>query len=220
MTILPAEWAPQSAIQLTWPHADTDWANILPEAEACYVRMAREIARREPLLVVTPEPERVEALLQAELTAEEMARVELFECPTDDTWARDHAFITLQDGDALRLLDFRFNGWGQKFAAANDNQICRRMMQQSVLKGTYESHLDFVLEGGSIESDGEGTILTTTECLLAPNRNEPLAQAQIEAELKRRLHAERICGWTTAIWPATTPTATWTRWPASVPTTP
>ncbi len=194
--VLPAEWAPQRAVQLTWPHADTDWADILPEAEACYIRMAREIALRESLLIVTPEPEHVHALLQGSLPAEVMKNVTLIECPTDDTWARDHGLITLKDSDdCLRLLDFRFNGWGQKFAASRDNQICRRMMQQTErigLCGEYECHLDFVLEGGSIESDGEGTILTTTECLMAPNRNEPLTQAEIEAELKQRLHAERI----------------------------
>ncbi len=193
---LPAEWAPQSAVQLTWPHADTDWADILSEAEACYIRMAREIALREPLLIVTPEPQHVQNLLQSALPAEAMKSVTLTECPTDDTWARDHGFITLKDSDgSLRLLDFRFNGWGQKFAAGRDNQICRRMTEQAEqigLRGEYECHLDFVLEGGSIESDGEGTILTTTECLMAPNRNEPLTRAEIEAELKRRLHAERI----------------------------
>ncbi len=193
---LPAEWAPQSAVQLTWPHADTDWADILSEAEACYIRMAREIALREPLLIVTPEPQHVQNLLQSALPAEAMKNVTLTECPTDDTWARDHGFITLKDSDgSLRLLDFRFNGWGQKFAAGRDNQICRRMTEQAEqigLRGEYECHLDFVLEGGSIESDGEGTILTTTECLMAPNRNEPLTRAEIEAELKRRLHAERI----------------------------
>ncbi len=196
MMFLPAEWAPQSAVQLTWPHADTDWADILGEAEDCYIRMAREIALREPLLIVTPEPQHVQTLLQNALPAEAMKNITMMECPTDDTWARDHGFITLKNSDgSFRLLDFRFNGWGQKFAASRDNKICRRMMQQAEqigLHGTYECHLDFVLEGGSIESDGEGTILTTTECLMASNRNEPLTQEQIETELKCRLHAERI----------------------------
>ncbi len=196
MTILPAEWAPQRAVQLTWPHADTDWADILPEAEACYIRMAREIALREPLWIVTPEPQHVQDLLQSELPEDALKNITFIACPTDDTWARDHGFITLKDSDgSFRLLDFRFNGWGQKFAASRDNQICRRMTEQAEqigLRGEYECHLDFVLEGGSIESDGEGTILTTTECLMALNRNEPLTQAEIEAELKRRLHAERI----------------------------
>ncbi|MDD7304451.1 MAG: agmatine deiminase family protein [Prevotellaceae bacterium] len=194
--ILPAEWAPQSAVQLTWPHANTDWAGMLAEAEACYIDMAREISLRETLIIVTPEPDHVAGVLEQQLPEACLNRIRLFECPTDDTWARDHGFITLynKEGEA-QLLDFRFNGWGQKFAAGNDNQICRRMADCSQalgMRGTYKCELDFTLEGGSIESDGCGTLLTTTECLMAPNRNEPLSQAQIEAELKRRLGAQRV----------------------------
>ncbi len=194
--IFPAEWAPQSAIQLTWPHADTDWADMLPQAEACYLRMAHEISLRQRLLIVTPEPDRIAGLLERELPEECLDNIRLFECSTDDTWARDHGFLTLynKENEPL-LLDFRFNGWGQKFAASHDNQICRNMAECAGglgMKGTYSCQLDFVLEGGSVESDGRGTILTTTECLLAPNRNEPLTRQQIEDELKRRLGAERV----------------------------
>ena len=89
-------------------------------------------------------------------------------------------------------MDFKFNGWGEKFPAELDNQICRNLMQQGVFKGEYEDHLDFVLEGGSIESDGQGTILTTSQCLLAPHRNQPLTKAQIEARLLETLHAKRL----------------------------
>lgn len=190
---LPAEWHTQQAVQLTWPHAQTDWAPLLEEAQQCYLRMAREIALRERLLIVTPEPEAVRALLRLHLPEEILPNISLHEMPTNDTWARDHGFITLLDGqDRRTFLDFRFNGWGQKFAAAQDNQICRRMAGQHILEGTYEGHLDFTLEGGSIESDGRGTVLTTTECLLAPNRNEPLTREQIEERLKHTLHARRI----------------------------
>ena len=121
---LPAEWEPQSGVQLTWPHAGTDWAPMLDEVTKTYEEMAREIRRREPLLIVGP--------------------------PTNDTWARDHGFITLvreKGGHSSLLLDFCFNGWGEKFPAELDNAINRRLYDDGSVKGEYVDHLDFVLEG-------------------------------------------------------------------------
>lgn len=162
-----AEWEPQSAVQLTWPHKDTDWAPILPEITAVYEEMKREIESRETVIVVD-------------------------DIPHNDTWARDHGFITVEENGQLILLDFKFNGWGEKFAAELDNDINRQLYEQQLVKGIYESHLDFVLEGGSIESDGKGTIFTTTCCLMAPHRNQPLTQQEIDQQLKEWLGAERI----------------------------
>ena len=190
--VLPAEWHEQCAVQLTWPHAATDWLPILAEVTRCYIDMAREISARVHLIIVSPEPAHVRALLAEHLSAECFRRTSFCQAPTNDTWARDHSFISLLTPDGPHLLDFRFNGWGEKFSADLDNQICRRMMEQDILKGQYENHLDFVLEGGSIESDGMGTILTTSQCLLAPHRNQPLSQAQIEQRLLTSLHAKRI----------------------------
>ena len=164
---LPAEWEPQSGVQLTWPHALTDWALMLDEITETYRQMADAIGRYEPVLIVEP--------------------------PSNDTWARDHAFITLTDdsGQAL-LLDFKFNGWGEKFPADLDNAINRRLYDEGRVMGEYRDCLDFVLEGGSIESDGCGTVFTTSCCLLAPHRNQPQTREQIADELKRRLCARRI----------------------------
>ena len=189
---LPAEWHRQNAVQLTWPHAATDWRPVLETVTRCYLDMAREIAAREHLIIVTPEPGSVLAALKDALPAESLMRITLCKAPTNDTWARDHAFITLLMPDGPHLLDFRFNGWGEKFPSDLDNRIPQRMAEQGILKGKYENHLDFVLEGGSIESDGKGTILTTSRCLLAPRRNQPMTQAQIEARLLSALHARRI----------------------------
>ncbi len=191
-TVLPAEWARQSGVQLTWPHEKTDWAPILKEVTECYIRMALEISLRERLIIVTPEPDKVSALLRERLPQRALTNITLCEAPTNDTWARDHGFISLQTSMGHILLDFQFNGWGEKFPAELDDEICRRMMEQHMLNGQYENHLDFVLEGGSIESDGKGTILTTSQCLLAPHRNQPLTQAEIEERLKRYLRAERV----------------------------
>ena len=162
-----AEWEPQRGVQLTWPHKATDWAPILPEITAVYEEMAREISKREPLIIVD-------------------------DIPHNDTWARDHGFITVEEDGQLILLDFQFNGWGEKFPAELDNQINKHLYDKGLVKGVYEDHLDFVLEGGSIESDGKGTIFTTACCLLAPHRNQPLTAQQIEDRLKEYLGAERI----------------------------
>lgn len=189
---LPAEWHPQTGVQLTWPHSDTDWADILPEVEACYIEMAREISKREPLLVVAANKDAAQKTLSNALTSEQMKRVSVVEVPTNDTWARDHGFITLLTEEGRVFLDFRFNGWGQKFASNLDNQINRRLCDLGLLEGMYVGIKGFVLEGGSIESDGKGTILTTSECLLAPNRNEPLEKEDIEQILCRKLGAERV----------------------------
>ena len=193
-TLFPSEWFPQSGVQLTWPHDATDWAPLLTEVDDCFVRIAYQVlARQEKLLVVTPEPERIRPLLAQRLPARLLPGVRYFECPTNDTWARDHGFLTLVSPQGPIFLDFQFNGWGDKFPADLDNQICRRLASSpSSLRGTYEPHLDFVFEGGSIESDGHGTLLTTSECLLSPNRNPALTKSAIEDRLLRYFHAQRV----------------------------
>ena len=189
---LPPEWSRQSAMQLTWPHGGTDWREYLDDICAVYVEMADAITRHERLLVVTPEPDGVKAQLERKLTAGQMDNVTLHRCPTNDTWARDHGFITLTDGEHARLLDFRFNGWGCKFEADLDNAINHSLYINKVVEGEYVDLNDFVLEGGSIESDGHGTVLTTSQCLLAPHRNQPMSRLEIEQRLKNDLGVERI----------------------------
>ena len=193
---LPAEWERQRALQLTWPHKDTDWNYCLDEINNTYVEMADAITRYEPLIIVAPDTKEVERMLCGRLSEEQMKRVTLHQCPTNDTWARDHAFISLKERNAedgpLTLLDFRFNGWGEKFGWQHDNAITRHLCEQGLLHGSREDHDDMVLEGGSIESDGRGTVFTTSQCLLAPHRNQPLSREEIDAELRRRLRARRV----------------------------
>lgn len=186
---LPAEWHLQSGIQLTWPHAGTDWAYMLEEVQECFVNIAREIAERELLLIVTPEPEAVEKQIAATVNR---TNVRFLKCETNDTWARDHGAITMIDNSTPSLLDFTFNGWGLKFASDLDNRITRQAVEAGVLKGNYVNRLGFVLEGGSIESDGMGTLLTTSECLLSPNRNGQLNRVEIEEYLKSTFHLQQV----------------------------
>ena len=188
---LPAEWEEQAFIQLTWPHKETDWDYMLDEVEECYINIAREILSRERLIVVTPEPEHVEQVLaKAGISSDNLTLVKI---ETNDTWARDHAFITTIDEDGNAILnDFCFNGWGMKFAANLDNQINKKLMKEDLLQGKYVSRLNFVLEGGSIESDSDGTLLTTAECLLSDNRNDTLSREEIEKYIKSAFYVEKV----------------------------
>ncbi len=189
---LPAEWFPQSAVQLTWPHAATDWADMLDEVTDTYRHLAYEIAIREPLLIVAPDTAALQQYLERHLPRRATDNIRYFACPTNDTWARDHAFLTVIAEGKAELLDFRFDGWGGKFEAALDNAINRRLYDAGRIVGTYVDHLDLTLEGGSIESDGRGTLLTTSHCLLHPNRNAALSREALEKRLLEALGAERI----------------------------
>jgi len=182
---LAPEWAKQSGVMLTWPHEQTDWKPMLAEITETYVRLAYEIATRETLLIVCPDCEAVKRLLAERLPQRAVQNIRFVQCPTNDTWTRDHAPLSVQNQDGIELLDFCFNGWGGKYAAEFDNAISRHLVD--TLNGRYVDCLDFVLEGGSIETDGAGTLLTTTQCLLNPNRNPLLSQEQIEAVLRERL---------------------------------
>ena len=190
----PAEWEQQSMVQLTWPHAGTDWADDLDEITETFLQLAELITRYERLLIVAPDTDATKRQLEERLTDEALSKVTFCQCPTNDTWARDHGALTLRDRESGNtcLLNFRFNGWGRKFEARLDNAINGHLAKAGILSAPMSSHDDFVLEGGAVESDGQGTVFTTSQCLLAPNRNQPLTRYGIEVQLQRRLHAQRI----------------------------
>ncbi len=186
----PPEWGPQDAIMLTWPHEGTDWSEILPEVEKTYTEIAREVVRREKLLVVCRDTGKIKSLF----TKEEISAMLFYEIPANDTWARDHGPIATYINGIPVINDFQFNGWGNKFDARLDNLINQRLIEQKAfLPGVlYKEYPGFVLEGGSIESDGNGTIITTSKCLLNPNRNPHLSQMEIEAKLMGFSGAKKI----------------------------
>jgi Peptidylarginine deiminase and related enzymes len=189
-TFFPSEWTMQSGVMITWPHEDTDWAYMLDEAVACFVEIAREISKRERLLIVC----RNEQSVRKDLGEVMNPNIRFRELPTNDTWARDHGPITVFVDGSPYLYDFQFNGWGLKFPANYDNQITKSLYLSRTLspKVGYMSLLYYVLEGGSIESDGAGTLMTTSQCLLSPNRNEHLTQPQVEEFLKSSFGVERV----------------------------
>jgi agmatine/peptidylarginine deiminase len=190
---LPAEWEPQSGVQLTWPHAQTDWAPRLDAVEPVFAAIGAAIARRESLLVVCQDADhRSHVLSHLTRAGADLDRVQLGIAPADDTWARDHGPITvIEEGQPL-LLDFLFNGWGGKFPADQDNRLTRNLAAQGRFGSVPVREVDLVLEGGSIESDGAGTLLTTRQCLLTPTRNPSLSQEAIEQRLREHLGAERV----------------------------
>jgi agmatine/peptidylarginine deiminase len=187
---LPPEWAPQSAVMLTWPRADGDFALHFEAVEDNFVRIAVAISRFEPVHInYGLAPQSLHARLVA--AGARADRVRVWQVESDDVWARDHGPITVRRDGRWVHLDFGFNGWGGKFDAARDDALTRRLAELGAWMAPVEAQ-DFVLEGGAIEVDGCGTLLTTERCLLAPTRNPHLDKAGIEAYLKPRLGVSRV----------------------------
>ncbi len=190
---LPPEWVPQQAVLLTWPHAESDWLPILDRVEPVFVAIGRAVTRHEELIVSCLNDahlEHVENLLKQ--GGADMARVSLYPIPSNDSWVRDHGPITvMRDGQRL-LLDYQFNGWGNKYASDLDNRLSIRLHEMGAFNGLPMETQALILEGGSIEVDSRGTLLTTAECLLSPERNPQYNRDQLETLLKGQLGLERI----------------------------
>jgi agmatine deiminase len=189
-TRLPAEWEEQDAILLAWPHAGSDWQPILEEIIAVFVELTRRIVSHQAVLIATPEPAAVAARLN--LAGVPPERVRICDIPTNDTWSRDFGPLTIRRNGRPVLLDFGFNGWGLKFPANHDNLATGRLHAAGCFGATPREIVGLILEGGSIESDGQGTILTSSACLLSGNRNPHLDQGQIEQALFDHLGATRV----------------------------
>lgn len=183
------------AVQLTWPHdRDGLWGDQLPAVEGCFVAMATAIAAYQTVLVVChDEPLREQVATQLARAGVPSERRILAVAPSNDIWARDHGPITVLNGNGGALLqDFAFNGWGQRFRADLDDVITQRLVAQGLFGASRFRRVEWVLEGGAIEADGAGTLLTTARCLLNDNRNPGATRAQVEQQLIARLGASRI----------------------------
>ena len=186
---LPAEWEAQDGILLAWPHEDTDWAYMLDDVRPVFVEIIRYIARFERVLLAAPCSADAAAILAA--GGVELSRVTICELPNNDTWARDFGPITVIYNNQPVLLDFGFNGWGLKFPANHDNLISIRLKELGAFVPGLKT-IGLIFEGGGIESDGLGTILTTSQCLLSPNRNPQLDKSEIEQAMASMLGAKRV----------------------------
>lgn len=180
-----AEWDCQDGILISWPHAGTDWAYMLDEVTACYVEMAHAILDDdERLIIVAPDGDEVREALGKDV---DWQRIDIIEMATNDTWVRDYGPITIFKDGQMVLTDFTYNAWGMKFAADCDNLVTSRLDECGIFQVPLLNCRDLVLEGGSIETDGNGTVMTTTCCLTAPNRNDALSRAQLQQILLERL---------------------------------
>ncbi len=190
---LPAEWEPQSAVLLAWPHAGTDWAARLDAVENTCAELIAAISQRQAAIVCVPDAEigahATECLRDA---GTDLARVRFVEIPYDDTWLRDSGPLTLRGpGGAFTLLDFRFTGWGGKFEAEQDDALVAGLVERGLFqRDARHRRIDWALEGGAIESDGRGTILSTWRCL--HERHPDQSRAEVESTLREALAAERV----------------------------
>lgn len=188
---MPAEWEPQRGVLLAWPHGATDWAPMLAAVESCYDRLAAAIAEREPLLVVVADDahrDHVRHRLQA--AGVDTGNVTCHLAPTDDTWVRDYGPLTVHTDAGPRLLDFTFDGWNGRFDARRDDAVTRALWAAGALGDAPLASLATVLEGGAVETDGAGLLLTTPRCLL--DRANGLDRAGYEALFRAELGTNRV----------------------------
>jgi agmatine deiminase len=186
MRRLPAEWEAQDSILMVFPHKKSDWADDLKSAESVFLRIASSICFKQKLILVCDDKERVKEMFCYH------DKISFVEFDTNDTWIRDFGPITIYEEQARKLIDFRFNGWGGKFSADKDDQVTAYLHKNWHFGISPLIHEEMVLEGGSIESDGAGTLLTTTQCLLNPNRNPHMSKEEIASKLKALFGLKRI----------------------------
>lgn len=191
-TFVP-EWAPQTAVLVAWPHPDGDFAPWYAEVTATYLRIAEAVSNREILVIAcADEPLRKHVMAQIRSSNADVRRIVTLTIGYDDIWVRDTAPLTIETRTGPKLLDFRFNGWGGKYECSRDRAFARNLMATRPFSDVSSESVDFVLEGGSIETDGRGTLLTTRYCLLNPNRNPTYTEPEIEARLRNHLGVQRV----------------------------
>ncbi|HOZ24978.1 MAG TPA: agmatine deiminase family protein, partial [Thermomonas sp.] len=187
----PAEWEPQAAILIAWPSAETDWAERLAEVEETYIALVAAIVRFQRVVICVADDD-IETYAEMRLRSNrvDMDRVRFATVPYDDTWLRDSGPITLRDGDAFRLLDFRFTGWGGKYGASDDDQLVQRLHANGLFGDAARDEVDFALEGGAIDTDGDGTLLTTWQCL--HERHPDASREELTTRLAGWLRQDRV----------------------------
>lgn len=190
---LVPEWVPQTAVFLAWPYASGDFQPWLAEVEATYLDIAAAIIQHQDLWVACQnQTHRQDVISRIGSTGADVSRVNFVEMPYNDVWVRDTAPLTVNRDGSLRYLDFRFNGWGGKYECADDAKIASRLHASGVIPDFPMDRVDFVFEGGSIETDGCGTLMTTTRCLLNPNRNPTFSKEAIQEVLRTQLGGEQV----------------------------
>lgn len=177
------EWNEQEYLMLSLPHEKSDWKPYLGEIVQAYKEFVRAASEFQKVLLIAPSKSDF-------VSFENMANVEFFICDTNDTWIRDFGAIDILEDNRLKALDFTFNAWGNKFQSELDNEVNSKLFKEKFKEKL--TKIDFILEGGSIDFNGEGVMLTSSNCLLNENRNSHLDKNQIEAKLKEIFGLKQI----------------------------
>jgi agmatine/peptidylarginine deiminase len=189
MIRFPAEWEKQSAVLIAWPHRSGDFNNHLESIEKTYTFIAQTITQQQKLIIICHDDSHqlhIKSLLLGD------HNITYIQATVNDIWVRDTVFLTVENDGLPQLLNFRFNGWGNKYPHHEDNALNHKLLTHSPFKGVNHRDIDFILEGGSVEGDGVDALLTTRQCLLNSNRNKGLTQADIEEQLLLHLGAKRV----------------------------
>ncbi len=182
----PAEWEPHERTLMGWPCRAELWGEMIEDARADYALVANAIAAFEPVTMIANPG--TDALAARRACA---GAVEVVELGIDDSWLRDSGPIYTYDGEGERVaVHFGFNAWGERFTPFDRDAAVGRLIAERLGDRVVSSAM--VLEGGSVLTDGQGTLLSTEQCLLHPNRNPSLSREQIEQELRARLGVERL----------------------------
>ena len=186
MVRLPAQWEKQNFVQLVFPHENTDWNEYLDEAISTFVNIASSIRKYQKCLIIAKNLKYIKSLFPNK------TNLLFIKLDSDDTWSRDFGGITIWENGKYKILDFQFNAWGKKFDYKKDNLITTKLKHKGIFKQYLHQTIPFVLEGGSIDSNGDNILLTTTKCLLEKNRNPKLKKHQIENRLKQYFGLDKI----------------------------
>ncbi|OOX92123.1 peptidyl-arginine deiminase [Campylobacter coli] len=177
------EWSEQEYLMLSLPHEKSDWKPYLGEIIQAYKEFVKATSEFQKVLLIAPNKSDFAPF-------ENMTNVEFFICDTNDTWIRDFGAIDILEDNHLKALDFTFNAWGNKFQSELDNEVNSKLFKEKFNEKL--TKIDFILEGGSIDFNGEGVMLTSSNCLLNENRNSHLDKSQIEAKLKEIFGLKQI----------------------------
>lgn len=191
--LLP-EWNPQRAILINWPHGNARcWDPVREKVNTIYLAIVKSVAMTQSVMIICYNVEQRNQIQRQLIEANiNLPRVRFFIIPSDDIWTRDYGPLTLRYQEQTRIMHFQFNGWGNKYPAGLDRGVTEELYKQNFFPQAQFTPIEFVLEGGSIESDGLGSLLTTRSCLLSKNRNPHYSESRIETLLKDQLGVEQI----------------------------
>jgi agmatine deiminase len=189
----PPEWAEHEATWLSWPHKEASWPGKIETIYEPYCEFIKIVAEGEKVRInINDEETKAFAIAELEKVGADMNNIEFFDHPTNDAWCRDHgpAFLLNAEGTRKAVVDWGYNAWGGKYPPFDLDDVIPTKIAMHYQLPLYTPPI--VMEGGSVEFNGKGTILTTTACLLNKNRNPHLSKAQIEQYLLEYYGAEQI----------------------------